>query len=66
MKYIKQFEVPPKTPAQRILEDATVEDCYKEKVKTVLLSTDPIALRTLFYKKVKEFQKLQYLIGKPK
>ena len=65
-KYIKQFEVPPKTPAQRILEDATVEDYYKEKVKSVLLSTDPIALRTLFYKKVKEFQKLQYLIGKPK
>lgn len=65
-KYIKQFESSPKTPAQRILEDVTVEDHYKERIKFMLSSADPITLRLLFDKKVKEFQKLQYLIENPK
>lgn len=61
-KYIKRFENPPKTPAQRILEDPSVSQEHKRRVSSLLAANDPLELRGAVESKIKQLAKLTYLI----
>ena len=61
-KYIKRFENPPKTPAQRILEDPSVSPEHKLRVRRLLAANDPLELRGIVESKIKQLAKLEYLV----
>lgn len=61
-KYIKRFENPPKTPAQRILEDSSIDEAHKLKVRLMLAANDPIDLLDGIQKAKRRFARIVYEI----
>ena len=56
-KYMKTFETPPKTPAQRVLESPSVSEHYKMRVRRMLAENDILTLRKAIDKDLAELAK---------